>query len=278
MTGRRSALPGPMIDVIRDGVSAVALRHGHDRAVHGALVQTGMSAMQRKIPQSEWMFEVLRAGSRLGVQARLDGGRRERSQAEVHRLLLNAWEVAVAAVVARPTITKADIDKTIGQVAQVVADLDQPLDHDERTLLGHAVDVARQIGTTRPALPRAAGMAATGLTERRWRDAMSRLERAGFLVLEVPGRPAAGGSAARRRANLYRLAAPTHPEHRPMGRPIAKTYGTRASPEPAKTYGTSETVLTLTVAASGAAALQQALTDLAAATGIAVLVQEGATA
>jgi hypothetical protein len=61
------ALPGPMINLIRDGVSRSKLRAGGDRAVFNALVSTATSAQQRGHTYAEWAALISQVNSALGL-------------------------------------------------------------------------------------------------------------------------------------------------------------------------------------------------------------------
>lgn len=274
----RTALPGRTVDLIRDGVRPADLRAGGDRAVWRALVSTAASALQHGHDFTDWASLVTETRSNLGRQMRLKGGTKERPQRTVERTLLKAWETAEKFVAEAPAAFSRD--DALAQVALVrdwTADGDSPLDDEERAVMAAACRVAERNGTTRPALPRRALVAETGLGERTVRTTLDRLHRRGLLVLEVAGR--AGGDVARRRAGLYRLPQPEALETsylyrgtRSMG-PPAQVYGTpdESGPgTPAQVYGTprhpnsqEETaVVTVTISANDPDALAAAIDAL----------------
>jgi hypothetical protein len=86
------ALPATMIDLIRDGVPAKALKERGDRAVWRALAKTASSAVQRGWDRADWEALVIEPRSNLGSQLR--GGRRTKTPAESHKTLTSAWETA----------------------------------------------------------------------------------------------------------------------------------------------------------------------------------------
>jgi hypothetical protein len=130
-TGRtcpRRALPGPMIDLIRDGVRWAALRAGGDRAVFTALVRTAGSAHQRGHTYPEWAQLIGQVNSVLGRQARRTSRGKERSRATYERTLQRAWDTAGDwLTTAPPPLTRADIAAQIAAVDAWTADPDAPL-------------------------------------------------------------------------------------------------------------------------------------------------------
>jgi len=229
MTAGRRALPGPIIDLIRDGVPQAGLNDGADRAVWRALRSTAMSATQRGWTEPEWIGLLADEASRLGRQSRLRHGRKQRPPADHRRQLHTAWTSAAKRITTDPALTTREITDTITAVELFTADPDVDLPTAERDVLAVACQLARRYGTTRPALPRRAVQEATGLPERTVRTALARLEEYGLLELAVRGR--AGASAGRRRANLYRL-----PDAVALN-----TYqyrGTRSVGRPVQVYGT----------------------------------------
>lgn len=224
------ALPAPIIDLIRDGVAPAALKAGGDRAVWKALVSTASSASQRGQSWEEWETLLGESRSRLGAQARLKRGRKERTSRDYNRTLIAAWTTATKWVAtADPPISTEQIGERANIVERFVADAETPLPDAHRAILAYAVEVARRNSTTRPALPRRELQQATGLGERTLRTALDALHQTGLLQLELPGR--ASADPGRRRANLYQL---------PTGDALdAYLYrGTRSMATSAQVYGT----------------------------------------
>jgi len=98
---------------------------------------------------------------------------------------------------------------TVQQLRDVLADSAHQLTDAEAAVMLHALDVAAERGTTRPALPRhvlVAACKAAGVGERATRTALQRLLGGGALHLAVRGRPGVrSASGTSGRANLYRL-------------------------------------------------------------------------
>lgn len=197
---------GAMIDLVHDGVSPNSLRAGGDKAVWNALVATAMSAMQRGIPEPDWIAELNRAESNLGRQARMKKTRHERTQRDHHRQLHNAWTAAADRVKAKPRYDAADVAATITAVETFTADAAAPLNDAERAVLHCACTLARRNHTTRPALPRREMQAATGLPEWTVRTTLAHLADSGLLRLAVQGRSAT--DPRHWRASLYSLPPP----------------------------------------------------------------------
>jgi hypothetical protein len=95
------ALPGQLVDLIRDGVSGQALKAQGDRAVWKALFRTAASACQRGWDAWEWEEMVLHPSSRLGAQVQMRRGR-GLSEARVRKIIYEAWDQATAWVNAQP--------------------------------------------------------------------------------------------------------------------------------------------------------------------------------
>jgi hypothetical protein len=111
------ALPGYMIDLIRDGLSRSKLRAGGDRAVFNALVRTAGSARQRGHTYPQWAELISQVRSALGRQARQTSRGKERSRAAYERMLQRAWDKAEAwLTTAPPPLTRADIAAQIAAV------------------------------------------------------------------------------------------------------------------------------------------------------------------
>jgi hypothetical protein len=204
------ALPGPKIDLIRDGVPLIELKEAGDRAVYNALFRTAASACQRGWDFWEWEVLVLEAKSQLGNQARLKGGRTQRSKSDLRKLFDSVWEAATKWVTEQPKpwdsdATREEAKDRAALLLTVVEDADAPLKESDRNVLIYAAELAVERGMDRVALPWRAVKEGTGLGERTVKNALRRLDHVGLLVLAERGR--AGGSRTKeRRANLYRLA------------------------------------------------------------------------
>lgn len=206
------ALPGPMVDLIRDGAHPADLRSQGQRAVWSALFRTAASCHQRGWDRWEWEALLTEPTSNLGRQAATKDGRRRRTPEAIAKTLAAAWEHAEQWVAERPdrwnraeaqqqAIRRADL------LCELAADPDADLDNACRAVLAHATDRARALTSDRPALPRAQMLAATGLGLTALRSALRRLEEADLLVLAERGRRSPAGG----RANLYHLAPVSHP-------------------------------------------------------------------
>lgn len=202
----RRALPGTVIDQIRDGATEQTLRQRGDAAVWDHLVSTAASAMQRDWPYWEWAALVTHPASLLGVQAarRYDmWPPHARPPENRERRLEQAWTAAQEWVTAAAAPTaRTNVLQRVTAIAEAAAAAD--LDPGERAVLDHALVLAARIGTDRPALPRRRVAEATGLGVKAVRCAVSRLVALGWLQLDVPGSP----GPRSRRANLYRLRLP----------------------------------------------------------------------
>jgi hypothetical protein len=208
------ALPGRLVDLIREGVSRADLSGpgGGDRAVYRALVSTASSAHQRGWDRWEWEELVLGPGQALGAQVRLRRGEKPRPPADVAKTMSAAWERAETRVAEMPPpMTRADAEATASHLLNVVSDPATPLTDGERAVLAFAAREGLRIGTDRPTLPRQALCdalrEATGLGLTALRTVLKHLDANGLLSLAVAGRP--GGALTKdRRANVYRLPSP----------------------------------------------------------------------
>lgn len=206
------ALPGPMIDLIRDGVPPTDLRRDGQRAVWSALFRTAASAAQRGWDGWEWECLVREPSSALGRQSSTRDGRRLKTEKSIAKTYAAAWDRATAWVSEQPAKwTKAEAEEQAVRRADLVAELAaDPAAHlapSERAVLAHAAALAREWSTDRPAVRRREAMAATGLGLTALRTTLARLEERQLLVLAERGRPGTGPS---RRANLYQLAREGH--------------------------------------------------------------------
>ncbi|MGI8746805.1 MAG: hypothetical protein ACR2J4_00440 [Deinococcus sp.] len=201
------ALPGPVIDLIREGVRADDLAARGGRAVWSALVKTAMSACQRGWDCWEWKAVILEPASHLGQQVRLKDGARPRTAKAVRETFDNAWETATVRVSESPARGRHEALGTAAAVRDFVADPDSPLTDAQRAVLAAAAAVGLRVGTDRVALPRRDLLAATGLGLTALRTLLRALHDIGLLVQVDPGR-AGGPAAKKRRAALYRLPSP----------------------------------------------------------------------
>ena len=166
--GRRRA----WIDVVHDGVPPADLRGRGDKAVWNALCSTAMSAMQHGYGYPDWCATVLAPQNRLGAQVRVRVGRgdKPRSREDVYRQLQTAWDKAAVRVASSPAWTPGDVLAVIEELQALLANYQDQLTGPEAAVLERALQVAADNGTTRPALPRHALVAATkkvGVGERR---------------------------------------------------------------------------------------------------------------
>jgi len=208
VTGREhKALPGPVIDLIRDGVPRAELRAYGGKAVWSALCRTATSALQRGWTYPEWCAEMTATRSTLGRQARLERGRRDVGATRTVKTLHKAWTRAEHYLTEAPAPMTADDART--EIRTIRDNLDTantwPENPIDKAALATALTIAGANGTNRPALPRRTIAAAVGITESQARRALERLERADYLRTDTRGQPA-GPDARTRRATLYRLA------------------------------------------------------------------------
>lgn len=200
------ALPGPMIDLIRDGVPAWDLRQRGGKAVYAALCRTAASAAQRGWDSWEWQALIEQPASRLGTQVRLRDAIRVRSGKAVAKLYDGAWDSATAWLHTQPlAFTRKEMAaharKRAGLLMQLVADPDFTLTDPDRVVLAYACAQASERGMDRVALPRRTVARDTKLGERTVRNALLRLDDRGLLTLAEAGKP----GTYKPRANLYRL-------------------------------------------------------------------------
>jgi hypothetical protein len=204
------ALPGPVVDRLRDGVPAAELISRGDNAVYRALISSAASAVQRGWDCWEWQELVLEPKNVLAQQARLKKGRRPRSNVEMTAYLDKVWEKATAWASEAPTAwsrdeAAAEVERRISALTAVLEEPECGLLGPDRRILAYACERAAQLGTTRVALPKLATAAAAGLGEKSTKNSLNRLHQAGLLVLVEQGRPG-GPSSRKRKANLYELA------------------------------------------------------------------------
>lgn len=247
------ALPGPVVDLIRDGVSPAALKAGADKAVWDALVSSAASAAARGHSEWEWLEQVMDPRHRLGQQARLKrSGRQVRTDAQVRDLTGDAWERATVWLSERPAAWTAEQvaaeaqDRALAALA-VAGDLENDLADSDRAVLAFAATEAQRRGLTKVTLPRLSVVKGTGVGERAVVNALERLVKRDLLERVTRGR--SGGDATKRKAATYRLrsrealAAYLYPVNRVYGTP-AQVYGTpptEAPGTPRQVYGTPHT-------------------------------------
>ena len=219
------ALPGPMIDLIRDGVPSRALRERGGAAVWVALVSTAMSAHQRGWGFPEWAAVVSETRSVLGRQARLDRGRRDIGPRRYERTLNRAWEAAQRAVEESPAQTAQEVKEAVDDAIRWLDHLPESawtLPPRDRLVLRWVLEEASKRGMTRPATPARAVETSTGVPRAEVSRALARLRAGGWIELHAPGRRGEGGSG---KASLHTI--------RPA-RAIAllRAAGAARSPEP----------------------------------------------
>lgn len=199
------ALPGPVIDLIRDGVPELEVkRRGADRAIRAALIRTAASAHQRGWTRVEWTDLVDQRANLLSRQVHVQANGTEYTARHVERAYRTAWEEAARWVTedAAPAFDRASALARVEDLTAAAATAD--MSARDRAVLDYAHLFALSVGTDRPALPRHAVVAHTGLGEKAVRLALASLVQLGWLHLEVPGRR----GTVLRRASLYRLTLP----------------------------------------------------------------------
>jgi hypothetical protein len=215
------------IDLVRDGVADLgdAVAKEYDRQVYRALVRVAMSARQAGYDYARWSYLLDESTSRLGLQARRAGGRRERTPHSYHQLLAKAWDTAARVIAERPARTAEQVVEHLARLRLYVVEAGD-LTVGEREVLGAAVTLGEKHGTLRPALPWRALAEVSGRTERQTKTALAGLQRKGLLTLARRGRASASGG----RANLYHLpgldrllqGAHTSPDYVTYGTPAAR--------------------------------------------------------
>lgn len=207
-----TSLPGPMIDLIRDGVSEADLRRRGSAAVWGALVSTAMSAMQHGHNYPEWAYRVSERASLLGLQAHRDGRKRDLGRTRYESELQRAWAAAARSVAEEPACTPAQVREG---VSKALVALDQlPDDYwtlrpRDRSVLRWVLTEADRRGMTRPAVPVRAVEEATGVPRSEVSRALRRLRESGWLRLHTRGRkygPTNGPGTSPPAASLYTVA------------------------------------------------------------------------
>jgi hypothetical protein len=208
----RRALPGHMIDLIRDGIPEDKLRamRGDDRdqAIWSAARRTATSAQNRGWTRTSWASLVTENGSMLGIQIARKYNRwppKARSTTSREAQLRKAWDSAAEWLRSAPemSVGPAALER-VQQIADAADKAAGDMTGPELAVWLHAVNEARRYESDRPALPRRGISAATGLGGSAIRTALGGLARQGWLRLEVPGRRGATSG----KAGLYRLSHP----------------------------------------------------------------------
>jgi hypothetical protein len=220
------ALPGPMVDLIRDGVAAKEFRRRGGKAVFSALVRTAASAAQRGWDAWEWEEFVVHPASTLGRQVRLRDGVKARTAKGVRKLLDDAWESATAWLSEQPPAFSrvqmaAQAQSKADALMRKAEDPGFSLLEQDRRVLAYACDQARSRGMDRVALPWRTVAKETGLGERSTKNALQRLHDKGLLTLVERGRP----GTHQPKAALYALAPVPVPVNGSVG-PAAQICGT----------------------------------------------------
>jgi hypothetical protein len=205
-----SALPGHIIDLMRDGVGPAAVRAKGERAVYGALVSTAASAHQRGWSYARWADLVMDPRNELARQAQLKNGK-PRGRVRTEKFLTQAWDRATAWLkTAEKPFTKFEVEEEAARREELamlaVADVERELSDSQRAVLAFVAQRAAKIGTLRVAVPRAMIQDQLGLGTTAARNALDRLCKKGYLELVEKGRPG-GERTKRRRANVYTVAA-----------------------------------------------------------------------
>lgn len=233
----RRALPGHMIDLIRDGIPEEKLRAmrgpERDQAVWSALRRTATSAQNRGWTRIGWTSLVTENSSMLGIQAARKYDTwppKARTAVSREAQLRKAWDSAVLWLQSAPemSVGPAALDRVqriADEADKAAGDMTAP----ELAVWLHAVNEARRYESDRPALPRRGIEAATGLGSTAIRTALKGLAASGWLKLEVAG--SRGEFSGR--ASLYRL---SHPGVTHISTP-STAYGLAP---PLHTYGLAE--------------------------------------
>ncbi len=223
------ALPGPMIDLIRDGVAPQQLTAAGAKAVYKAVWRTAASACQRGWDQWEWEELLFQPQSRLGQQVKLRDGGTPLSAARVRATLDRVWDQATAwANEQEPPATRQELllraRPNLTAARRKLEDPEASLTDADRRVLAFACSEIERRGLERVTLPWRAVRDATGLGERTVKNSLRRLVSSRHLLIAVVGR---SGSGTGRRATIYRLPDVPVPEVGSMG-PAAELYGTPA--------------------------------------------------
>jgi hypothetical protein len=197
---------------IRDGVpdSADTWGAAYDTAVWKALNSTALSAQEAEYDYARWTYLLDEAASHLGWQARLSGGRKDRSLQSYRRRLRTTWEDAETYPTANPRRGDDEIAAIIAAARALADDPRAGLTDNQANVLRSACDLAAKYGdhgTARPALPLPTLEGLTGLSRRSVLNALASLgapsktrpRARGLLVRDRRG------DVRRHLAALYRL-------------------------------------------------------------------------
>lgn len=204
-----TSLPGPMIDLIRDGVSEADLRRRGSAAVWGALVSTAMSAIQHGHNYPEWAYRVSERASLLGLQAHRDGRKRDLGRTRYESELQRAWAAAARSVAEEPACTPAQVRESVSKALVALDELPDDcwtLPRRDRSVLRWVLTEADRRGMTRPVVPVRAVEAATGVPRSEVSRALKRLRESGWLRLHTRGRVRDPKGASPATASLYTVA------------------------------------------------------------------------
>lgn len=194
MRSVRRALPGPIIDLIRDGVEHPGK---NTKKTYAAAVRTAMSAQQRGWGFPDWEALMMEPASTLGLQMAIQ-------RAQYRRSLREAWEHAARRITESPPMTRDDARDFLDDTEMALIE-DRNLDFADRVVVQHVLDRGRELGTKRVALPWRQVSTETGLTEAVVKRVL-RTKARGYLELAERGRQGLHG-----RASLYWVRHPTSP-------------------------------------------------------------------
>lgn len=195
------ALPGPMVDLIRDGVAAQELRAEGGRAVYRALRRTAVSACQRGWDQWEWEELVFQPQSHLGRQIKLRDGRTPLTPSRVRKTLDQAWDQATAWVSEQePPATRQELllrsRPALVAARSKLEDPHAPLTPPDRLVLDYACSEIERRRLERVTLPWRAVCQETGLGERTVKNSLGDLlqvDTYSWPCRASPAEPAAAG-------------------------------------------------------------------------------------
>lgn len=216
----RRALPGRIVDLIRDGAPDDAIRsRGHDPAVWSALVSSAMSAANRGWTAPDFVALVLDPRSRLGAQSSLKKGK-TRGRAQTAKLVHKAWESAEQNIQRSPAWTTSGLREAAHerqlQSAQRLAQ--EHLTRAEELVMRHVAQRLAETDSLQRAIARQDFIDGTGLGKTAVETAQRRLMSRGLLVQVEKGAPG-GPKAGRRRAHVWAL--PDGYEPVPAESPVA---------------------------------------------------------
>lgn len=186
----RRAMPGWAVDRIRDGVPSSELRaHGGTKAINGALVSVAMSAIQAGQTWPEWHAALTSPESNLGRQSHLDRRRRDIGPRQHLKNLQSAWRRAESRIAESPPFSADDVRRR----ARRLLDDDPMIPWTatrctvDRLVFRHAIGEAAARGHTRPTLPVRSITETTGVSKSAAARSLNRLTEAGLLQLHRRG-------------------------------------------------------------------------------------------